>query len=86
MNVGYVQGMNFIVGSILYHANEEIAFWIFVTLIEEFELHDIYEEHLPGLYKHGFVIEKLIESNLKELHKHFVNLKHLIFFRSTITY
>lgn len=70
-NLGYVQGMNFIVGSILYHANEEIAFWIFVSLIEEFELRDIYEPLLPGLYKHCFVIEKLIESNLPELYKHF---------------
>lgn len=77
MLIGYVQGMNFIVGSILYHANEEIAFWIFVTLIEEFELHDIYEEHLPGLYKHCHVIENLLDVNLKELHKHFVIIDSL---------
>ena len=64
--------MNFIVGSLLYHCNEEIAFWMFVTLIEEFELRDIFEPLLPGLYKHCFVIEKLIEANIVELHKHFV--------------
>lgn len=43
--------MNFIVGSMLYHCNEEVAFWMFVTLIETFELRDIYEPGLPGLYK-----------------------------------
>jgi hypothetical protein len=74
--IGYVQGMNFIVGSLLYHCNEEIVFWMFVTLIEEFELHDIYEPNLPGLYKHCFVIEKLISSNLNDLHKHFVRFAY----------
>jgi hypothetical protein len=52
--------MNFIVGSMLYHCNEEPAFWMFVTLIEAFELRDIYEPGLPGLYKHCYVLEKLM--------------------------
>ena len=70
-NLGYVQGMNFIVGSLLYHANEEIAFWMFVTLIEEFELRDIYEPNLPGLYKHCFVLDTMIKQHLPELFTHF---------------
>jgi Rab-GTPase-TBC domain len=41
--IGYVQGMNFIVASLLYHCDEEIAFWIFVSLLEDYELRDIYE-------------------------------------------
>ena len=57
-SIGYVQGMNFIVASLLYHCSEEIAFWIFVTLIEDYELRDIYETNLPGLYKHSHVIIK----------------------------
>jgi hypothetical protein len=69
--------MNFIVGSMLYHSNEEIAFWMFVTLIEEFELRDIFEPNLPGLYKHCFVLERLIQSNLTDLHKHFVRITNV---------
>jgi len=53
--------MNFIVGSMLYHCNEEVAFWMFVTLVEEFELRDIFEPNLPGLFKHCYVIDRLIE-------------------------
>jgi hypothetical protein len=34
--IGYVQGMNFIVGSLLMHCSEEVAFWLFVSLIEDF--------------------------------------------------
>ncbi len=45
--IGYVQGMNFIVGALLYHCSEEIAFWLFVSLIEDHEMRDVY---LPGIY------------------------------------
>lgn len=40
--VGYVQGMNFIVGALLYHCSEEIAFWIFVSLVEDYDMREIY--------------------------------------------
>lgn len=43
--IGYVQGMNFIAGSLLYHAEEYIAFWLVVAVTEMFEMRDIY---LPG--------------------------------------
>jgi hypothetical protein len=65
--------MNFIVASLLYHCSEEISFWIFVTLIEDYELRDIFETNLPGLYKHAHVITNLMETDLPELHKHFLD-------------
>jgi len=40
--IGYVQGMNFIAASLLYHAEEYIAFWILVMIFEIFEMRDIY--------------------------------------------
>jgi Rab-GTPase-TBC domain len=67
-SIGYVQGMNFIVASLLYHCSEEIAFWIFVTLIEDYELRDIFEQHLPGLYKHSYIITTMCKETLPELH------------------
>jgi Rab-GTPase-TBC domain len=73
-----VQGMNFIVGSMLYHCTEEIAFWMFVTLIEEFEMRDIYEPKLPGLYKHCYVIKKLMKLNILKLYKHFVSFLNIL--------
>jgi len=39
---GYVQGMNFIAASILYHAEEYLAFWLLVMIFEIFEMRDIY--------------------------------------------
>lgn len=40
--VDYVQGMNFMVGQLLMHCSEALSFWLFVTLIEEYDLRDIF--------------------------------------------
>jgi len=50
--LGYCQGMNFIAAAILWHANEVDAFWIFVRMMEDYELRDNYLPKLPGLDKH----------------------------------
>lgn len=80
--IGYVQGMNFIVGALLYHSCEEIAFWTFVALVEDHEMRDIYmpgmelkwkDVGLPGLYKHSQIIDILILENLNDIYKHFVS-------------
>lgn len=66
--------MNFIVGALLFHANEVMAFWLFVSLIEDCEMRDIYMTGLPGLFKHSHIINSLIISNLNELSSHFVSI------------
>lgn len=71
--VDYVQGMNFIVGSLLVHCSETMAFWLFVTLIEDCDVRDVYTPKLPGLYKHSQVIERLLSIHLPELSEHFNN-------------
>ncbi len=80
LEIGYVQGMNFVVAALLYHASEEIAFWLFVALIDQLELRDVYKHGtlpsrivgLPGLYKHTQIIDMLILQNMHELYQHFV--------------
>jgi len=59
-SVGYVQGMNFIAGSLLFHAEEYIAFWVLVSLFEELEMRDIFLPKLPGLSKHCQITDILI--------------------------
>jgi hypothetical protein len=60
--------MNFIVGSLLYHCSEVMTFWLFVSLIEDCELRDIYSKGLPGLYKHSESINMMIMENMVDLH------------------
>ena len=60
--------MNFIVAQLLLHCSETFAFWLFVALIEDCEMRDIYEPELTGLFKHSFMIELIIQANLPHLH------------------
>ena len=72
--IGYVQGMNFIVGALLWHCSEEVAFWLFVSLIEDYEMRDIYMEGLPGHIKHSTLITRLMETHLPDLFSHLLEI------------
>jgi len=70
-SIGYVQGMNFIVQSLLSHTVEPyLAFYLFTTLIEDFQLCDNYQRELPGVTKHCNVMATLISLRLPTLHRH----------------
>mmetsp|Transcript_39754 Transcript_39754/g.60930 ORF Transcript_39754/g.60930 Transcript_39754/m.60930 type:complete len:155 (-) Transcript_39754:630-1094(-) len=63
--------MNFIVGQLLMHCSQSLAFWMFVNLIEECECRDIFMRGLPGLTKHIYIIRLLVKKHLPKLHDHF---------------
>lgn len=46
---GYIQGMNFITASLIYHIQEEyLTFWVFAHLVEFLNLHELYK---PGSHR-----------------------------------
>ena len=61
-SIKYCQGMNFIVGFFLYHCEEHIAFWLFVSLIEEYELRHLFMENFPGLNLHVKRLEAILQN------------------------
>jgi hypothetical protein len=63
--------MNFIAAAILWHASEVDAFWIFVRMMEDYELRDIYLENFPGVSKHCQIITLLLLEYMPKLHQHF---------------
>jgi hypothetical protein len=67
----YVQGMNFLVGQLLMHCSAPLTFWLFVELIEECELRDVFQVGLPGLQKHSYILRLLVAKHLPELGDHF---------------
>ena len=73
--IGYVQGMNHIVEVLIRHCSEEIAFWLFVSLVEDHDLRSIYQVGLPGLYRHVAVLSKLLELYLPKLNTHLEEAK-----------
>ncbi|CAD8049439.1 unnamed protein product [Paramecium sonneborni] len=72
MGVGYVQGMNFLAGALLFHSEECVAFWNYVTLYERLQLRDIYLENLPGLSKHIQIVQLLCMSQQRKLYDMFL--------------
>jgi hypothetical protein len=53
------------------HCSAPVTFWLFVELIEECEIRDIYQVGLPGLKKHAYIIKMLVEEHLPTLAEHF---------------
>ena len=68
--LGYLQGMNYIAASLLYHCTESDAFWLFLRLVYDYNLVENYLPLLPGLEKHAHVIEFLMMEHLSELNEH----------------
>ena len=65
--IKYFQGMNFIVGFFLYHCEEYVAFWLFVSLIEEYNLRDIFMDGFPGLKLHIKIVENILQKKYKHV-------------------
>lgn len=69
-SIGYVQGMNYIAGAILWHSTEYDAFWILVNLFEKYDLIDNFLPRLPGLFRHCRIIEVLTSETAPDLWLH----------------
>lgn len=69
--LGYVQGMNFVAGAILIHCEESIAFWLFIELLENYEMREVYDDGLIGMYRHSAILEKFISKYMPEINDHF---------------
>ena len=71
-SIKYFQGMNFIVGFFLYHCDEYIAFWLFATLFEDYDLGSIFMKDFPGLKLHVKRVEIILQKEYVDIWKIFV--------------
>ncbi|KMQ94820.1 rab gtpase-activating protein 1 [Lasius niger] len=69
--VGYCQGLSFLVASLLLHMPEEQAFCVLVKLMYDYGLRDLYKDRFDNLHMRFYQLNRLIEDQLPELHKHF---------------
>ena len=65
--IKYFQGMNFIVGFFLYHCEEYVAFWLFVSLIEEYDLRSLFMADFPGLKLHVHRVEIILKNEYPKI-------------------
>lgn len=71
--VGYCQGMNFIVGLLLLVSSreEEEVFWMFTCLMEDRCLNGFYREKFPLLHQYLHAMSQLMDTTLPDLREHF---------------
>ncbi|CAD6445214.1 d7cff388-2eab-482b-b8ce-0426881832cf [Sclerotinia trifoliorum] len=68
--VGYAQGMNFLVMPLLFNMPEEEAFCLLVRLMNHYHLRDLFIQDMPGLHKHLYQFERLLEDFEPALYCH----------------
>jgi len=75
--VGYVQGMNFLVVHINEHLDEEQSYLFLKTIMFEYDLRSNYFKHLPRLKLSFYQLECYIKKYLPRLYRRFVFTKFL---------
>ncbi|XP_053285766.1 ecotropic viral integration site 5 protein homolog isoform X4 [Pleuronectes platessa] len=69
--VGYCQGSAFIVGLLLMQMPEEEAFCVFVKLMQDYRLRELFKPTMAELGLCMYQFECMIQEQLPELHMHF---------------
>lgn len=63
-SVGYIQGMNFVGAALLWHSGEIEAFYMLLSIMDDYKARDNYLEGLPGVLRHIHILEYcLLEEN-----------------------
>lgn len=68
--VGYCQGMQFVVGPLLLNMPDEEAFSTFVRLMKSYDLRGHFTPNMPALQLRLFQFDRLLEDFLPVLHRH----------------
>ncbi|XP_067129865.1 ecotropic viral integration site 5 ortholog-like isoform X2 [Centruroides vittatus] len=71
--VGYCQGSAFIVGLLLLQMPEEEAFTVFVRLMQDYKLRDMYKPSMAELGLSMYQLECILQEQNTELYRHFQN-------------
>ncbi|UKJ90614.2 GTPase activator [Theileria orientalis] len=68
--VGYVQGLNFIVANLLWHSSEEQAFWALISMMYLYDMRCMFLPGLPGVFKRCEILEHCMVRHIPRLHNH----------------
>ncbi|CAG9316546.1 unnamed protein product [Blepharisma stoltei] len=75
--LGYCQGMGFLIAMLLIYMSEENAFWTLVAVMNKYELRGFYLPNMPGIYKALYKINSLFSHYIPHLWKHLQSLHFL---------
>lgn len=74
MQVGYCQGLTFLVGPLLLHMADSDAFCVLVKLLENYDLRSMFAADMAGLHLKMFQFESLLAAQLPEIDAHLRSL------------
>lgn len=69
-DVGYTQGLAFIVAALLLNMPEEEAFCVLVRLMHSYDLRSHFMPEMPGLQLRMYQFDRLLEDMLPAVHLH----------------
>ncbi|XP_054067173.1 rab GTPase-activating protein 1-like isoform X1 [Rissa tridactyla] len=73
-DIGYCQGQSFLAAVLLLHMPEEQAFCVFVKIMYDYGLRELYRNNFEDLHCKFFQLEKLMQEQLPDLYSHFSDL------------
>lgn len=73
--IGYCQGLGFLVGPLVMHMGEKEAFCVLVRLMDFYNLRGSFLPDLPGLHLRIYQFQMLLATNLPTLSAHFDKLQ-----------
>lgn len=71
--LGYCQGMAFIVAIFILYMNEEDAFFMLISLLDKYKLNDLFSSNMPLLNEYLFIFDQLLLSFFPKIHEHLKN-------------
>lgn len=72
-DVGYCQGMGFIVGVLLMYMSEEDSFYMLISILDKYEFSGLYLPGLPLLNTHLDKLKRIFKKRIPNLYNHFRN-------------
>lgn len=72
--IGYCQGLSFLVAALLLHMPEEQAFCVFVCIMYDYGLRSLYRCGLEELHCKFYTLERLLDDHIPEVYMHFLDL------------
>ncbi|CXI99083.1 GTPase-activating protein, putative [Plasmodium berghei] len=69
-DLGYCQGMAFIVATFILYMNEEDSFYMLIALLDKYKLNDLFSSSMPLLNEYLYILDKLLLHFFPKIYNH----------------
>ncbi|XP_027195339.1 GTPase activating protein and centrosome-associated [Dermatophagoides pteronyssinus] len=72
--IGYCQGLSYLIAALLLNMPEEQAFLVLIQIMYRYGLRDLFKSGLENLHCKFYQLERLLDEQIPELYCHFIDL------------